>query len=117
MGVIDLTQPKVTMDRITGAFIGEYEPGNGTRYTAVAVPWQATPDQVMGRLGFVSDGWLVVSGNSGRAYLFQRHGFLADNHIQEHLGGYDGDYPFFGDLVRRLVNRPGLTWAAGSKAP
>ena len=98
-----LRQPRITLSG--EAYIGEYEPGNGTRYTAIAIPWRATPDQVMGQLGFVSDGWLVVSGNSGRAYLFQRHGYLVDDHIQEHLGGYPGDYPYFGDLVRRLVNR------------
>ena len=100
-----LLQPRITLSGET--YIGEYEPGNGTRYTAIAVPWRATPDQVMGSLGFVSDGWLVVSGNSGRAYLFQRGGYLVDNTIQEHLGGFDGDYPYFGDLVRRLLNRPG----------
>jgi len=100
-----LRQPKITLRG--NMYIGEYEPGNGTRYTAIAIPWQADPSQVMGALGFVSDGWLVVSGNSACAYLFQRDGYLVDNHIQDHLGGYDGDYPYFGDLVRALVSRPG----------
>ena len=84
--------------------IGEYEPGNGTRYTAVAVPWRAGSTQVMGSMGFVTKGWLVVSGNSARAYLFQEGGYLVDDTIQEHLGGYDGDYPYFGDLIRALTD-------------
>ena len=97
------TTPNITQTH--GCIIGEYEPGNGTRYTAVAIPWKAPADRVMGALGFVSDGWLVVSGNSGRAYLFQREGYLLDYHIQEHLGGYPGDYPYFGDLIRSMIKR------------
>lgn len=83
--------------------VGEYEPGNGTRYTAIAVRWQVA--KLMGALGYVSDGWLVISGNSGEAYLLQLYGWLEDAYIQEHLGGYAGDYPYFGDLIRRLVER------------
>lgn len=98
------TTPKITVEG--NYFIGEYEPGHGTRYTAIAVPWRAGPKMVMGQLGYVSDGWLVISGNSGRAYLFQKDGYLADDTIQEHLGGYPGDYPYFGDLIRTLIMRP-----------
>ena len=101
----NLQHPIITVNELFVAYIGEYEPGNGTRYTAVAVPWRATPSKTMGKLGFVSDGWLVVSGNSARAYLFQRAGPLTDDYIRKHLGGYPGDYPYFGDLVRRLINR------------
>ena len=100
-----MTTPKITQTQ--SCIIGEYEPGNGTRYTAVAIPWKARNDQVMGVMGFVSDGWLVVSGNSGRAYLFQKDGYLVDYHIQEHLGGYAGDYPYFGDLIRSMITRDG----------
>ena len=97
------TTPKITQTQ--SCIIGEYEPGNGTRYTAVAIPWKAPADRVMGALGFVSDGWLVVSGNSGRAYLFQKDGYLMDRSIQKHLGGYPGDYPYFGDLLRSMIMR------------
>lgn len=86
--------------------VGEYEPGNGTRYTALAVPVWLGPAQVMGALGFVSDGWLVVSGNSGRASLLQKDGILVDAYIAKHLGGLPGDYPYFGDLIRLMVGRP-----------
>ena len=99
------TTPKITQRQ--SCIIGEYEPGNGTRYTAVAIPWKARNDQVMGVMGFVSDGWLVVSGNSGRAYLFQKDGYLVDDAVQEHLGGYPGDYPYFGDLIRSMIQRDG----------
>ena len=96
-----LTTPKITQTQCYT--IGEYEPGNGTRYTAVAARWQH--DVVMGVMGRVSDGWLVVSGNTGKAYLFQHKGMLTDEYIQEHLGGFSGDYPYFGDLIRKLVDR------------
>jgi len=90
---------------VHGLKIGEYEPGNGTRYTAVAVRWDVGA-RLMGALGVVSHGWLVASGNSGRAALFQDHGYLVDSYIQEHLGGCPGDYPYFGNLIRAMVGRP-----------
>jgi len=83
---------------------GHYEPGNGTSYRAIAVRWRDAEYQQ--HLGTISDGWLVVSCNTGRAYLFQAHEPLADNYIREHLGGLPGDYPHFGNLIRRLINRP-----------
>ena len=97
-----LTEPRVTL-RPGGVYIGDYVPGNGTRYTAVAVRWQFFVS--LGVMGCVPDGWLVVSGNSGKAYLFQAKGPLMDEYIQEHLGGFAGDYPYFGDLIRKLVDR------------
>ena len=98
-----LTTPKIT--QTSSCIIGEYEPGNGTRYTALAIPWKAQESQVMGALGFVSDGWLIVSGNSGMAYLLQKGGYLLDEYVQKHLGGYRGDYPYFGDLIRSMIKR------------
>lgn len=86
--------------------IGEYEPGNGNRYTAIATRWSAGL-VMMGTLGLVDEGWLVVSGNTGKAALFQERGFLTDDYIQEKLGGWLDDYPYFGDLIRLLVMRPG----------
>lgn len=85
---------------------GFYEPGNMTRYTAVAIHM---PGEVgLGILGVVTDGWLVVSGNTGKAYLFQGgKAPLLDDYVQQHLGGLDGDYPYMGDLVRKLTDRPG----------
>ena len=89
--------------------IGEYEPGNGIRYTAVAIPWHTDGPVMLGGLGAVTDGWLVISGNTARAQMFQENGYLADCYIQEKLGGFDGDYPFMGDLIRVLVGSPTLT--------
>lgn len=97
----DLTTPRITREGNT--IIGEYEPGNGTRYTAIAVPWTADSYLTMGMLGNVTDGWLVISGNSGRAYLFQKEGTLVDEYIADHLGG---DYPYFGHLIRQMLGRP-----------
>lgn len=95
-------QPTIR-DMPSGARKGHYEPGNGTSYRVIAVRWQDAEYQQA--LGEVSDGWLVVSCNSGRAYLFQAEGCLYDGYIQEHLGGLPGDYPYFGDLVRAVLER------------
>lgn len=86
---------------------GIYEPGNGTRYMAMAV--QIWGRYSLGALGAITDGWLVVNGNNGRAYLFQgdEKQPLKDIYIREKLGGRDDDYPHLGDLVRKLTGRPG----------
>ncbi|MEE9519418.1 MAG: hypothetical protein V3V93_04045 [bacterium] len=82
-----------------------YEPGNGTAYSAVAMRYRLGS---CGGLGSVDDGWVVVSGLTCKAYLFQKDGGpLVDEYIKEKFGGLDGDYPFFGDLVRTLVDRSG----------
>lgn len=89
--------------------IGEYEPGNGVRYVAVAIPWIG-PNVSMGGLGEVEDGWLVAAGN-GRASLFQAKGFLTDEYVEEKLGGgyiRHEDTPHFAHLVRTLLGRPAL---------
>lgn len=87
---------------------GEYEPGNGTRYTAMAI--RVVGKVSFGSLGSVTNGWLVVNGFNGKAYLFQASQVqpLADEYIQEKLGGLEGDYPYFGDLVRKLLGRPNI---------
>ena len=54
--------------------IGEYCPGNGTRYTALAVPISHDGAPI-GVMGAVLEGWLVAYGLTGRAYLFQRGGY------------------------------------------
>ncbi len=100
-----ITTPRII--RQGNTIIGEYEPGNGTRYTAIAVPWITNADLMMGTLGSVADGWLVVSGNQGRAALFQKYGTLVDHYIMEKLGSGPDDYPYFGDLIRALIGRPG----------
>jgi hypothetical protein len=83
--------------------IGEYEPGNGTRYTAVAVAYGH--DQPMGVMGMVADGWLVAYGLTGRAHLLQPNGYLADSYLAEKLGVRPGDLPWAADLIRELIGR------------
>lgn len=83
--------------------IGEYEPGNGMNYKAIAVKFPFHSN--FNALGRISTGWLVVNCNTGLAYLFQEKGFLVDDSIQEKLGGLNADYPYFGDLVRKLIFR------------
>ena len=88
--------------------IGEYCPGNGTRYTAIAVPFsqENVPDTIpMGVMGMVADGWLVAYGISGRASLFQPDGYLADAYLSEKLDIRAGDQPFAGNLIRELIGR------------
>ena len=91
-----------------GKSIGVYEPGNGTRYVAVAIPWRG--DINMAALGEVTDGWLLVAGN-GRAYCFQSKGFLTDDYVEEKLGGKgynECDIPHLAHLIRTLLGRPNL---------
>ncbi len=82
--------------------VGEWEPGNGTRYTAVAIPW--TSPMLMGTMGFVEEGWLVVYG-SGKAYLLQPAGILTDQYLAKHFDIRPADFPWAGDLIRALVDR------------
>jgi len=86
-----------------GMRVGEYVPGNGIRYTAVAMPWVV--EKHMGALGHVEDGWLVVYGNKATAHLFQATGYLADRYIAEKLKVDERDFPWAGDLIRALVDR------------
>jgi len=88
-----------------GGRLGRYIPGNGTEYWAAALPWKSREN--VGALGSVDDGWLVVSGLTKKAALMAKEGYVVDSYVQEKLGGLDGDYPFFGILVRALVRRPG----------
>jgi len=83
--------------------IGEYCPGNGTRYTAIAVPISHDGAPI-GVMGAVSEGWLVAYGN-GRAHLFQKDGYLSDGYLAEKLGVRAGDQPFAGNLIRELIGR------------
>ncbi len=92
---------ELTIHHETNYRVGEWEPGNGTRYTAVAVPW-VTPIQ-MNNMGYVEEGWLVVY--RGRAHLLQPAGSLADRYLAEHFDIRPGDFPWAGDLIRALVER------------
>jgi len=93
----------ITITQAGNFKVGEYEPGNGTNYKAMAAEWSS--NQYMKTLGRVTSGWLVVSCNTGSAYLFQEKGLLTDTFIREKLGGFSDDYPYFGDLIRRLIRR------------
>jgi hypothetical protein len=84
--------------------IGEYSPGNGTRYTALAVPISHDGAPI-GVMGAVLEGWLVAYGLTGRAHLFQSDGYLADSYLVEKLGIKPGDLPWAGDLIRELIGR------------
>jgi len=83
---------------------GEYNPGNGTNYKAIAVRWPSEAN--FNHLGTINPGgWLVVNCNNGLAYLFKEKGLLLDGYIQEKMGGLPSDYPYFGDLIRKLISR------------
>jgi hypothetical protein len=84
--------------------IGEYCPGNGTRYTAIAVPISHDGAPI-GVMGAVSEGWLVAYGLTGRAHMFQGVGYLSDGYLAEKLGIRAGDCPWATDLIRELIGR------------
>jgi RNA polymerase sigma factor (sigma-70 family) len=87
--------------------IGEYEPGNGTRYTAIGILWTDENQMMLGGIGVVSDGWLVTYCNTGRTYLLQREGWLTDGYIAKKFGIGQGDIPYAAELIRTLTGRPG----------
>lgn len=93
----------IQISAIGNIIIGEYAPNNGYNYKVIAVPWHC--DKHMNMLGTVNNGWLVVNCNNAKSYLFQNHGYLADSYIREKLGGFEDDYPYFGDLVRKVLGR------------
>ena len=84
--------------------IGEYSPGNGTRYTALAVPISHDGAPI-GVMGAVLEGWLIAYGLTGRAHLFQSDGYLADSYLMEKLDVRSGDLPWATDLIRELIGR------------
>lgn len=97
-----------------GILVGEYEPGNGTNYKAIAVEFPSEDN--FNYLGAIrSPGWLVVNCNNGKSWLFQKQGYLADRYVQEKLGSKgkkfkeflerEKDYLYLGSLVRRLIGR------------
>lgn len=94
-----------TIEGVEEIRIGFYEPGNETSYKAIAVPFHYDDDRHLNALGRISVGWLVINCNTRLAYLFRRRGLLHDDYIMEKLGGTKEDYPYFGDLVRRLIDR------------
>jgi RNA polymerase sigma factor (sigma-70 family) len=87
--------------------IGAYEPGNGTRYTALAMPWKDEKQLMLGSIGVVSDGWLVVYCNNGRSYLLQKEGWLTNEYLAEKFVIYREDIPYAAELIRTLTGRPG----------
>jgi hypothetical protein len=90
-----------------GMLVGEYEPGNGTRYTALAIPWTDQDQLMLGGIGVVSDGWLVTYCNTGRAYLLQKKGWLTNEYLAEKFVIYREDIPYAAELIRTLTGRPG----------
>lgn len=100
-------KPITITENEAGVRVGEYEPGNGTNYKAIAVPW-GPEERSMNALGWIRTGWLVVSCNNALAYLLQEHGYLADDYVRDKLGGVRDDYPYMGDLIRALIDRPNI---------
>ena len=99
---------------------GWFEPGNGTRYTAAAVfvPGGLERMGVMGTATGGGDGcWLVASGNTGRAHLFQPNAtgsewsvtkFVHPDYVAEKFDMRSKeDATHAAALIARLIGRPG----------
>lgn len=69
---------------IETALLDRREPGDGTRYDMIAIRVLGTV--TCGRLGRITDGWLVVCGLTGRAYLFADGDHVVSWYIIEKLG-------------------------------
>lgn len=92
---------------------GIYEPGNGTRYTAVGVFLPGGLDS-MGMLGTANgEGrgcWLVTLGNTGRAYALQPDGskFLHPDYVAKKFDLTSGeDARHATALIASMIGRPG----------
>jgi len=98
--------------------LGIYQPGNGTRYTVLAMRWSAPPPTStvypltpvsLGELGYVPNGWLVVICMSvpGKAYLLADSGFLATSYVMSHFKiDSEEDANHITHLISRLIGRP-----------
>ena len=81
---------------------GEYEPGNATRYTALAMPIDNYCN--CGWLGTVLDGWLVASGMTNcKAYLVPKNIHLEVNWIGEHFDLQGEDAKMFTELLKKML--------------
>jgi len=77
------------------------EPGNGTRYDIIGIRFSGRL-YTGGRLGSVSDGWLITLGN-GRSYLFQTEDFLAPWYVEEKLGVGAGDSEHVARAIAEMI--------------
>jgi len=99
------TMPTITRAADGTTRLGVWEPGNGTRYTAIAVPWHDSSQRSWNQLGSVRKGWLVVTG-SGRAYLLQEHIVLLPGYVGEKFGYNINDAYFVALLINELLRGP-----------
>ncbi len=95
------TNPVVTYR--DGYIEGFYEPGNSTRYTAVAIPTNGHLQ--VGSLGLVTDGWIVVSGMANRqAYLLSKHPYLLHpDYIEDKFDLHGQDAEMFTILLKAML--------------
>jgi hypothetical protein len=97
--------PQITYkDEVRGMRLGTWTPGNGMRYTVAAIPFAGS----LGTLGETNGiGWLVVSGNTGRAHLLQSLGFLAPSYVAEkfELRFDSDDLIYVTRLIGKVIDR------------
>lgn len=74
-----MTEPKVRLDPHNIGITGEYE-ADGTLYTAWVLH---VTDFSLQTLGSITDGYLVICGLTGKAYLLQRRGYLDIGYLME----------------------------------
>jgi hypothetical protein len=91
---------------VTGATFIFSEPGDGTRYTAAVVRWSEGSWACLGACGAVADGYLVVCGLNGKAYLLQPDGVLHPRYVAEKFALSLRQAQHFARLVGRALNRP-----------
>ena len=83
-----------------------YEPGNGERYTIIAIP----VDQWIGaaNLGSISSGWIIINANNRLSYMFQKTGYLTPKYIAEKFHVYEEDAEHLAFLICTVTGRPTL---------
>lgn len=102
---LELKQPVITdLLGTTRVRKAAFSPGNGYRYTVLAVLLDGVGD--MGAMGQVDPCWLVVVGNNGSAYLFgEGLPFISVRYVAEKFRLGREDAEAVAACVALLLNR------------
>ena len=90
------------IDRVERAQHLIREPGNGTRYDVFGFRVSGRLF-TGGRLGSITDGWLITLGTTARSYLFGDGDIIAPWYVEEKLGVRAGDSTEVARIIAELI--------------
>lgn len=101
---MEAPSPVPSVTQREGYIQGSYEPGNSTRYTAVAIPTDGY--LCLGWLGSIDDGWIVVSGMANKKAHLLDSSCLYPRYIAEKFDLHGPDAEMFTELLKAMIGRP-----------